>query len=79
MEDKLIKRLEEAYEMLKEQQITVQQKDSKEPALLQSGDLVLLQNVRRTKGENPKIQLKFVGLFNVTYRILIEVVYRLQC
>ena len=76
---KLIKRSEEAHEMLREQQITVQQEDSKKPPLLQSGDLFLLQNVRRTKGENPKIQLKFVGLLNVTYSILLEVVYRLQC
>ena len=76
---KLIKRLEETHEMLRKEQITVQQEDSKEPLLLQSGDLVLLQNVKRTKGENPKIQLMFVGLLNVTYSILLKVVHRLQC
>ena len=35
------------------------------PLLFQSGDLVLVQNTRRRKGENPKLQPKFVGSYKV--------------
>ena len=44
--------------------MALRQKDSKEPLLCQSGDLVLQQNVRR-KGEDPKFQSKFVGFYKV--------------
>ena len=52
---KLIERLEEVHKMLREQQMAVHQEDSKGPPLFQSGDLVLLQNVRWKKGENSKL------------------------
>ena len=61
----LVQRLEEAHDMLREQQMAVRQEDSEEPSLFQTGDLVLLQNVRRKKGENPKLQPKFVGPYEV--------------
>ena len=61
----LVQRLEEAHDMLREQQMAVRQEDSEEPPLFQTGDLVLLQNVRRKKGENPKLQPKFVGPYEV--------------
>ena len=57
----IIERLEKAHKLLLEQQMAVRQKDSEEPPLSQSGDLVLLPNVRRRKGENPKLQPKFFG------------------
>ena len=34
--------------------MTIRQKHSEEPSLFQVGDLVLVQNTRRRKGENPK-------------------------
>ena len=52
---KLIERLEKAHKILREQQMVVRQEDSEEPPLFQSGDLVLLQNVRQKKGENLKL------------------------
>ena len=58
----LVQQLEEAHDMLKEQKMAVRQKDCEEPPLFQTGDLVLLQNVRQKKGENPKLQPKFVGI-----------------
>ena len=61
----LVERLEEAHDMLREQQMVVRQKDGEEPPLFQPGDLVLLQNVRRKKGENPKLQPKFAGPYEV--------------
>ena len=61
----LVQRLEEAHNMLREQQMAVSQEDSEEPPLFQTGDLVLLQNVRQKKGENPKLQPKFVGPYKV--------------
>ena len=61
----LIERLEETHELLRQQQMDVRQEDSEEPPLFQSGDLVLMQNVRRRKGEAPKLQPKFVGPYEV--------------
>ena len=63
----LIERLEETHDMLREQQMAVRQEDGEEPHLSQSGDLVLLQNAMRKKGENPKLQPKFVGPYEVIY------------
>ena len=61
----LIERLEKAHGMPREQQMAVRQKNGEEPPLFQSDDLVLLQNVRRKKGKNPKLQPKFVGSYEV--------------
>ena len=54
----------------------IRQEDDEEPPLYAVGDLVWLQNRRRRKGENPKLQPKFVGPYEVlaawgnhTYRI----------
>ena len=60
-----IERLEKAHKLLLEQQVAVRQKDIEEPPLFQSGDLVLLQNVQRRKEENPKLQPKFLGPYEV--------------
>ena len=46
----LIDRLAEAHEMVMHQQMNIRQEDSEESPLFQSGDLVLMQNVRRLKG-----------------------------
>ena len=69
-------RLEEAHSLLQEQQMHIRQEDDEEPPLYAVGDLVWLQNQRRRKGENPKLQPKFVGPYEVlaawgnhTYRI----------
>ena len=48
---KLVQQLEEAHDMLRKQQVAVRQEDNEEPPLFQTGDLVLLQNVRRKKGK----------------------------
>ena len=61
----LIDRLAEAHDMLRHQQMDIRQEDSEEPPLCQSGDLVLMQNVRRREGEAPKLQPKFVGPYEV--------------
>ena len=61
----LIDRLAEAHDMLRHKQMDIRQEDSEEPPLFQSGDLVLLQNMRRRKGEAPKLQPKFVGPYEV--------------
>ena len=59
------RRLEEAHSLLQEQQIKVRQDDDEEPPLFAAGDLVWLENKRRRKGENPKLQPKFVGPYEV--------------
>ena len=61
----LIDRLTEAHDMLRHQQMDIRQEDSEEPPLFQSGDLVLMQNIRRRKGEAPKLQPMFVGPYEV--------------
>ena len=68
-------RLEEAHKLLQEQQVKVRQEDEK-PPLFAVGDLVWMENKRRRKGENPKLQPKFVGPYEVlevlsghTYRV----------
>ena len=58
-------RLEEAHTLLQEQQVRVKQEDDDEPPLYAVGDLVWLENKRRRKGENPKLQPKFVGPYEV--------------
>jgi transposase InsO family protein len=72
----LLERLEETHEIIREKQIETRQKDQEEPLAFKSGDLVLMINKRRRKGENPKLQAKFVGPFTIleayknhTYRI----------
>ena len=61
----LIERLEGTHELLRQQQRDVRQEDSEEPTLSQSGNLVLMQNVRSGKGEKPKLQPKFVEPYEV--------------
>ena len=62
---KVKERLEEAYEVLRDQQQDIRQEDSEEPPLFKEGDLVLLENKRRRKGAHPKLQPKFVGPYVV--------------
>ena len=73
---KLQERLEEAHQILRERQFAIRQGDSEEPLLFAPQDLVLLENKRRRKGDNPKLQSKFVGPYlvirafpNHTYKI----------
>ncbi|XP_067928171.1 uncharacterized protein [Watersipora subatra] len=58
-------RLTEAHKLLREQQLNIRQTDSDEPPLYTVGDLVLLENKRRRKGEHPKLRAKFVGPYRV--------------
>ena len=58
-------RLREAHQVLREQQQDVRHEDTEEPPLFSPGDMVLLLNKRRRKGENPKLQQKFVGPYEV--------------
>ena len=58
-------RLEQAHEALRQHQLKIRQDDQEEPLLFAVGDLVWLQNRRRRKGENPKLQQKFVGPYEV--------------
>ena len=58
-------KLEQAYETLRQHQLRVRQDDQEEPLLFAASDLVWLQNRRRRKGENPKLQQKFIGPYQV--------------
>ena len=58
-------RLEVAHSALQERQIHVRHEDEEEPPLFAPGDLVWLENKRRKKGENPKLQPKFIGPYHV--------------
>ena len=69
-------RLKDTHEMMREKQKTMRQQDSEEPLLFKPGDQVWLENKRRRKGTNPKLQPRFVGPYEVlqamenhTYRI----------
>ncbi|XP_067949617.1 uncharacterized protein [Watersipora subatra] len=58
--------LEETYEIIQERQMKVRIEDDKEPPLFEVGDLVLLGNKRRRRGENPKLQPRYMGLYTIT-------------
>ena len=58
-------RLEAAHSALQEKQVQVRQEDDEAPPLFAPGDLVWLENRRKKKGENPKLQPKFVGPYHV--------------
>ena len=62
----LEKRLQQAHDVLREQQLVTRQEDTEEPLLFADGDLVLMLNKRRQRGENLKLQPKFVGPYLVT-------------
>ena len=71
----LVGQLKEAHEVLSEQQMKIREKDSEEPPLFSEGDLVWLVNKRR-RGENPKLQPKYVRPYtllqsfaNYTYKL----------
>ena len=58
-------RLERVQGILRDQQMETRGEDTAEPLLYKIGDLVLLENKRRKKGINPKLQAKFVGPYEV--------------
>jgi hypothetical protein len=60
----MLRRLQEAHVVLGEQQWQVRQEGQEEPLLFAEGDLVWLEN-RRRKGDNPKLQQKFVGPYHI--------------
>ncbi|XP_067930873.1 uncharacterized protein [Watersipora subatra] len=62
----LANQLEETYEILHERQMKVRIEDEEEPPLFEVGDLVLLVNKSRRRGENPKLQLKYLGPYTTT-------------
>ena len=49
-----------------QERLEIAQGDADEPPLFKVGNLVLLENRRRRKGDNPKLQSKFVGPYEVT-------------
>ena len=57
----MLQRLEEAHDLLRQQQLDNRQEDAEEPPLFGVGDLVLLEKCRRKKGDNSKFQSKFIG------------------
>ena len=57
--------LDHAHELLRQQQMEIRQEDVEEPLLFVEGDLVWLLNKRRRKGENPKLQPRFIGPYRV--------------
>jgi hypothetical protein len=57
--------LHQAHDVLSQQQLQIRQENQEEPLLFTEGDLVWLENRRRRKGENPKLQRKFVGPYRV--------------
>ena len=61
----LIERLEVAHAALREQQRVVRQEDQEKPLLFSPGDMVWLENQHKRKGENPKLQAIFQGLYTV--------------
>ena len=63
--EELQKRLEVTHEIIRQQQVTTRQQNTDESLLFLPGDQVLLENRRRRKGENPKLQSKFVGPYQV--------------
>lgn len=59
-------RLDAAYQVLRDSQWTTRtEDDGEEPPIFQCDDLIWLQNKCRRKGENPKLQAKFVGPYEV--------------
>ena len=72
----LCEKLRQVHEIQRERQKDIRQMDSEEPLLFKPGDFVWLENRRRRKGVNPKLQAKFIGPYEVlqsfdnhTYRI----------
>ena len=61
----LHERLQTAHQLVRTQQRDVRSTDSEEPPLFKVGDLVLLANKRRRKGQCPKLQPKYVGPYTV--------------
>ncbi|XP_067928948.1 uncharacterized protein [Watersipora subatra] len=59
------RRLQTVHEALQQSQMEVRQEDRKESSLYAQGDWVWLTNKRRRRGENPKLQAKFVGPYQV--------------
>ena len=62
---RMAERLSAVHEMLREQQKEIRQEDQEEPLLFSPGDMVWLENRRRKRGENPKLQAKFLGPYVV--------------
>ena len=69
-------RLRTAYEVLRQKQFDLRVESTEEPPLYAPGEMVLMINKRRRKGEMQKLQPKFVGPYiikeswpNHTYRI----------
>lgn len=61
----LKERLEEVHHTLREEQTQIRTDEGEEPTTFAPGDQVWLLNRRRRKGENPKLQPKFVGPFEI--------------
>ena len=61
----MAERFKEAHTLLKEQQMAVRQEEDEELPLFQNCNLVLVRNTRREKGENPKLQPRFVEPYEV--------------
>ena len=55
----------EAYQLLRDQQLTLRSENSEEPLLFAAGDRVWLENKRRQPGVNPKLQSRFLGPYEI--------------
>ena len=62
----LVSDMQDAHDCLREMQKDLRTEDSEEPLLYKIGDQVLLENRRRRKGQNPKLQTKWVGPYIVS-------------
>lgn len=58
-------KLEQAYEEYRQQQMHTQHSDREEKLLFATGDRVWLENRRRRKGSNHKLQPKFMGPYHL--------------
>lgn len=68
--------MQQAHDLLRKQQWKIRTEDSDEPPLFQKGELVLMKNYRKKKGDCHKLSAKYVGPYvvleafeNHTYRL----------
>ena len=62
---RLVETMELAHSLARQRQWQAVSEDSMEPPIYVVGDLVWLENRRRRKGENPKLQSKYVGPYQI--------------
>ena len=75
----LLAKMDRAHALLRDQQLEIRTEDAEEPPLFQPGDLVLMRNFRRKRGQCQKLVPKYVGPYvvqdalpNHTYRVTMD-------